>query len=298
MRRYQSAEPASPPPERPVVADVAGTMLRDCGGSGPTVVLVPSLINPPTILDLESSRSLAQALTGGNSVLLLDWGAARARAGLDLTGHVEERLRPLLGAVGPAVLVGYCLGGTLALAAAAREPAVRAVATLASPWRFEVYPASARQALTELWRSSRPVAERLGFLPMEVLQAAFWQIDPERIVAKFAHFADLASGSPEARAFVGIEDWANAGEPLPLPAAAQMVEQLFGAGAEGLGPLPDCAMLHVTASDDRIVPAATAAPGPSIAAQAGHVGMVVGRRAGDLLHRPLRTWLEGLAPRG
>ena len=294
LRRYQSALPPPPRRERPVVHHLHGTSLRDCGGKGPMVVLVPSLINPPTILDLDRDCSLADALAARNRVLLLDWGSAAARKNLSLDGHVDERLMPLIEGAGPAVLVGYCLGGTLALAAAARSGAVQAVATLASPYHFGAYEAAARAHFSRLWRTSEATAAQLGFLPMEVLQAAFWQIDPGRIVAKFARFASAQRGSSEARRFVTLEDWANGGEPLPLPAARQLVEALFEQD-RALAPLPLCPMLHVTAATDRIVPAATAASGEQVCLPSGHVGMIVGRGAPASLHAPLLSWLEGVA---
>ena len=294
LRRYQSAPPPPSRRERPVVQDMAGVTLRDCGGSGPTVILVPSLINPPTILDLDPDCSLADALAARHRVLLLDWGPAAARHLLSLDGHVDERLVPLVEAAGPAILAGYCLGGTLALAAAARTSAVRAVATLASPYDFGAYEGSARKGLLALWRASETAAGRLGFLPMEVLQAAFWQIDPARIVAKFARFATADLGSSQARRFVALEDWANSGEPLPLPAARQLVEELYG-NAGVIAPLPACPMLHVTATGDRIVPAATAPTGERLSSPSGHVGMIVGRDAATSLHAPLLRWLEGVA---
>ena len=272
-----------------------GVSLRDCGGTGSTVVLVPSLINPPTILDLDPQASLADALATRHRVLLLDWGAAADRRSLDLGGHVEERLIPLLEHQGRVTLVGYCLGGTLALAAAAKAPRIKGVVTLASPHRFAAYPDEARQRLVATWHASRAAAQALGFLPMEVLQAAFWQIDPERLVAKFAQLACLPAESAEAERFVRLEEWANGGEPLPLPAARQLAETLFGTG-EDLSALPGCPMLHVTATNDRIVPAETrAATGDHLSSPSGHVGMVVGRDAPARLHTPLLSWLEGIA---
>lgn len=294
LRRYQDAQPLARRDERPIVHDLDGVCLRDCGGEGAPLVLVPSLINPPTVLDLDAGSSLADALASKHRVLLLDWGRAARRRKLDLDGHVGERLTPLLEKVGPATLVGYCLGGTLALSAAARSADVRSVVTLASPYIFEAYPQDARRQMLNLWAASEATSRQLGFLPMEVLQSAFWQIDPDRLIAKFARFAAAAPHSPEAQRFVTLEDWANGGEPLPLPAARQMVEQLFGRG-ETLSALPPCPTLHVTASADRIVPAETAAPGERLSSPSGHVGMIVGRDAAIRLHAPLLSWLEGAA---
>lgn len=267
------------------------------------VVLVPSLINPPEILDLDEQVSLANAIAGmGRRALLLDWGDARERSTLDLGGHVEQLLLPLLRELDERFAVaGYCLGGTMAIAAA-NLAKVERVATLAAPWRFSAYPEDSRDSLQRLWNGTRAAAEQLGALPMEVLQSAFWSLDPQRTVAKFARFAELAPESDEARRFVTLEDWANEGEPLPYPAARELIEDLFGRDVPGGGKWRvgghlmtdklECPLLNITASNDRITPAATAPDGPSVQIAAGHVGMVVGS-ARAKLHEALAEFLAG-----
>jgi polyhydroxyalkanoate synthase subunit PhaC len=301
LRRYQEAErPALPEPPR-ALASRLGASVRDYGGSGPPVLFVPSLINPPNILDLPG-RSLLRWLAQGGQVrpLLLDWGwDVEARASLSVAGHVEELLLPLVEALGekPA-LVGYCLGGTMALAAAdtLRAP----VAAIAAPWRFSGFPEESRAMLARLWDGAKATSEALGCLPMEVLQSAFWSLDPARTVAKFEAYADMEEGSDEARAFVTLEDWANDGPPLPHAAARELFEDLFGADMTGRGQWrladPDalpCPVLDIVSTSDRIVPAASAAgAGERLELAQGHVGMVVGGRAREALWRPLAAWLS------
>lgn len=228
LRRYGQVPEPSPRPERPVVASHRGASLRDCGGGGPPVLLVPSLINPPDVLDLDPDCSFADALArSGAHALLLDWGPAAKRATLDISDHVHSLLLPLIEALGePPAIVGYCLGGTMALAAAQLAEVSR-VATLAAPWHFSAYPDDARSGLQDLFERAAPTAQQIGLLPMEVLQSAFWSLDPHRIVAKFAAFAELPATSAEARRFVALESWANAGEPLPFPAASQLIRGFF-----------------------------------------------------------------------
>jgi polyhydroxyalkanoate synthase len=296
LARYGEARRAPLPPGRPAIARVGGASLRDLGGNGSTVVLIPSLINPPLVLDLPGA-SLAEALVGQHRVLLVDWGFAAQRAGIDLGGHVEQLLIPLLATLG--ALAGYCLGGTMALAAANLAPVAR-VATLAAPWDFDHYPREARNALGQLWERSVPTAQALGVLPTEVLQVAFWSLDPRGIVAKYARLADEPAGSVALARFVTLEDWANDGEPLPRPAARELIETLFidnepGKGTWRVGGTiirPDAVpALHFTAKADRIVPSSSAPPGERHAVPAGHVGMVVGSRARESLHRPLLNFL-------
>ncbi len=301
LRAYESAERPAAPAPMPEVARVGGACLRDHGGDGPPAILIPSLIHPPRILDLDDQVSLAVAVARmGRRALLLDWGAASARAELSVAGHVEELLLPLLRTIeGPTALIGYCLGGTMAIAAANLIPCDR-VATLACPWNFSGYPDASRASLNDMWRHSRDAAQALGALPMEVLQAAFWSLDPQRTVRKFAEFGSLAPESAEARRFVALEDWANEGEPLPFPAARELIEDVFARDAPGGGewrvggPVVsdaiDAPLLNLLAAKDLIAPPATAPSGTAIAIASGHVGMVVGS-ARKALHAALRDFL-------
>jgi polyhydroxyalkanoate synthase len=293
LAKYESASRENARPERPVVARSDAATLRDCGGSGAPVVLVPSLINPPDVLDLDETVSLAGAVAAmGRHAFLLDWGPARERSNLDLAGHVTGLLLPLLGEIAePPALIGYCLGGTMAIAAANLFE-VESVATLAAPWRFSAYPRESRASLLRLWETTKRAAQELDALPMEVLQSAFWSLDPKRTVAKFASFAGLEPGSSSARRFVMLEDWANEGEPLPYPAARELIEDVFASDLPGSGEWQvggkvmsdrlECPLLNITATADRITPAATAAAGESVQAGTGHVGMVIGSARANL----------------
>ncbi len=218
LKAYETVPRRTRPPARPEIARVRGACLRDHGGAGPPVVLVPSLINPPRILDLDEDVSLAAAIARmGRRSLLLDWGRSGERAELTVAGHIEQLLLPLLRGLGePAALVGYCLGGTMAIAAAQLGPCER-LATLAAPWNFALYPDASKSALQDMWRHSEAAAKSLGALPMEVLQAAFWSLDPARTVKKFAEFGRLDPASDDARRFVELEEWANQGRSPPLP---------------------------------------------------------------------------------
>jgi polyhydroxyalkanoate synthase len=264
-------------------------------------VLVPSLINPPRILDLDRQVSLTGAIARmGRRALLLDWGKADERSELSVAGHIEQLLLPLLRSIdAPAALIGYCLGGTMSIAAANLVDVERLV-TLAAPWNFARYPASSTSALEDMWRHSKGAAKSLGALPMEVLQAAFWSLDPARTVRKFAEFGRLDPTSADARRFIELEEWANEGEPLPYPAAQELVEELFGNDRPGNGSWTiggsrmsdrlEVPALHLTAERDLIAPPQTAATGEVVAIACGHVGMIVGS-ARQRLYEQLKGFL-------
>ena len=303
LRAYEQAPRGQRPRPKPEVVRIRGACLRDHGGEGPAAILVPSLINPPRILDLDEEVSLTGAIAAmGRRALLFDWGPADERSNLTVAGHVEHLLVPLLRSIDePPALIGYCLGGTMAIAAANLTPTER-VATLAAPWNFARYPEKSQRALRDMWRLSEAPAKTLGALPMEILQAAFWSLDPERTVRKFAEFGRLDSAGAEARRFVELEEWANEGEPLPYWAAQELIEDLFGKGFPSSGrwvvggkvassrlSVPS---LHLTAQRDLIAPPETAPSGELVAIPSGHVGMIVGSARGNV-HERLRSFLRG-----
>ena len=302
LRAYETAARRERPDPKLEVTRIREAVLRDHGGEGSPVVMVPSLINPPRILDLDEEVSLTAAIARmGHRVLLVDWGPANARAELNVGGHIEQLLLPLLRSMnGPATLIGYCLGGTMAVAAA-NLIEVDGVITLAAPWNFSAYPESSHRALQDMWRHAEPAAGNFGALPMEVLQAAFWSLDPERTVRKFAEFGRLDPACPEARRFIELEEWANEGEPLPYPAAKELVEELFGRDLPGSGnwsvgerKVTDALgskAIHLTAERDVIAPPQTVASGNVVAIPAGHVGMIVGS-ARKRLHEALASFLD------
>lgn len=296
VRAYQQHPYVRRLPEPPIAARLGAARLLDYGGSGPPVLFVPSLINPPTVLDLSEGNSLLRWLAAqGVRPLLIDWGSPGERERrLSIQGYVEERLVPLQKAVGePVSVVGYCLGGTMALAAAAIVPPRRLV-LLATPWRFDRYAADARDAVAQHWRSVAPAAAALGAVPMEMIQPMFWRLDPQATAAKYERLARMPPGGSAAAAFVALEDWANDGPPLSLPAARQLFDDFY-AGKVPAGVDPgalDLPILNLVAARDRIVPP-EAAPEVGVRRDidAGHVGMVVGSRGPALVWEPLRDFL-------
>jgi polyhydroxyalkanoate synthase len=236
---------------------------------------------------------------------LVDWGSPNAAENdLNVAGHVETMLVPLIDAIGePVALVGYCLGGTMAMAAAALRP-VTALALIATPWRFDDYPDSTREALADLWRAAEPATATLGVLPMEILQAAFWRLDPTRTVAKYEAHGGRDPHDPQSQAFVRLEDWANDGPPLTRGAARELFLDLFALDMPGKGQWQvggaivdpkslSMPVLEIASTTDHIVPAATTpGVGERIDLALGHVGMIVGGRAKASLWEPLSLWLS------
>ena len=309
-------------PDPPAIWAEGETRLLDYArgdASGPAVVFVPSLVNRAQVLDLMEGRSLLRHLAGqGVRASLLDWGwPGEAERGFTLTDYIAGRLERMLAAQPQrVVLVGYCMGGLLALAAALRRPdRVAALGLLATPWDFHATPEDAARATAAaaLLPGLDPMMQATGTLPVDVIQALFAGLDPWGIPQKFRAFARLDPASSRAALFVALEDWLNDGVPLAAPVAREALGGWYGANTTArlawriAGAVMDPAALAVPAflaipHRDRIVPPASARalaarlpPGAALhEAAAGHIGMVAGTGAEAALWRPLLSWLRGL----
>ncbi|MFZ5608189.1 MAG: alpha/beta fold hydrolase [Pseudomonadota bacterium] len=308
----------------PALAQVGSARLLDYGARTrtrarrPVAVFVPSLVNPATVLDLSGEASLMRYLARrGVRPLLIDWGCPDdEERGFDITAYVTRRLIPLLEAARarrgtPITLVGYCMGGNLALAASLLRPdLVARLALLATPWDFHAAGMAAPHLMTALAASLEPVMAAQGVLPAECLQLVFAALDPLLIDRKFRRFATLDPESAAARAFVALEDWSNSGPPLAAPVAREVFAAWYRDNAPGQNRwrVADATIdparlavpsLVVLPAGDRIVPPACAGalaarlPGAQrLSPKAGHVGMIVGARGKTSLWRPLAAWLK------
>jgi polyhydroxyalkanoate synthase len=291
-------------------------------GAGPVPLLVvPSLINRAYILDLSARTSFLRWLAArGFRPFLVDWGRPGAQErGFSLTDYVAGRLEAALDHVvgtraGPPILVGYCMGGMLALALALRRSRdLAGLALLATPWDFHGDQAelARRAALTSV--TFAPLIETLGELPTDVVQALFASLDPLMAIRKFTAFARLDPAGDRAEAFVALEDWLNDGVPLAAPVARECLGGWYGGNTAFLGrwriagrPVDPARLalpsLCVIPDHDRIVPPASALALAAAIQGAtvlnptlGHVGMMASSRAERQAWTPILAWLRARA---
>ncbi len=308
-----------PPP--PAIWSAGTTRLLDYRRpdrpDGLPVLVVPSLVNRAYVLDLTPRRSLIRDLAArGLAPFLVDWDAPGAEeAGFTLTDYVAVRLEGALDAVAAATgrrpaVIGYCMGGLLALALAERRPeTVAALCLLATPWDFHAGQMAQSRLMALLAGPLGAMVEAVGVAPVDLLQTFFAALDPGRASRKFTSFARLAPASARARYFVALEDWANDGVPLAGAAARECLFGWYGAnlparGAWRIGDNPvrperiAVPSLVVVPERDRIVPPesarplADAIPGARVTEVAGgHVGMLLARRAKTEVYAPIARWL-------
>jgi polyhydroxyalkanoate synthase len=283
------------------------------------VLVVPSLINRWEVLDLTLEKSLLRAMAAeGLRPYLVDWGTPDAEERrFDLTAYVARLERALAFVAKRArrapTVMGYCMGGTLGVALAQRQPRrVAGLALLAAPWDFHA-DKTGHAFLLSTGPLLAEMADKLGELPVDVLQTLFWSIDPWLSVKKFPRFLGMDQQGEHARDFVLLEDWLNGGAPLAGPVARDCLVGWYGENLPGEGKWvvggkrivprkikrPSLVMIP---SGDRIVPPLSAAAladpkrglknATRLDLPLGHIGMVVSGRARELCWTPLIDWLK------
>jgi polyhydroxyalkanoate synthase len=288
------------------------TRLLDYVGAGKTVLLIPSLINRYYILDLLERRSFVRFLrAAGLRPLVVDWGEpGEAERGFGLDDYIAGRLDRMLPAMGkgPIAIVGYCMGGLLALALAQRRVAeIAGIALLATPWDFH----AERAEQARLLGTMVEVAAASGdALPLWVIQSLFLSLDPLLGERKFIRFAELDSDGEAAQDFVALEDWLNDGVALASGVARDCGSSWYRDNEPGRGVWHVAGetitpqrfakpALVVIPRRDRIVPPRSAeALGLALPNAAvmrpplGHIGMMAAAAAPELVWQPIAEWLH------
>ena len=320
VQRYQKSPIRRDVPSATVIAQIGNVLLRDYNPAEPTapiVLVIPSLINRFDILDLDHQQSFLRSVTkAGFRPLVVDWDVPDdEESTFDIGHYVTERLVPLLDNVTqkPVHIMGYCMGGLLALALATLRPNLtKTLALLATPWDFHKPDTSIASLLHGLTYDHKTTTAFNSPLAIDALQAFFASLQPLQALKKFSDFATLGD-SPENKAeerrFVLLEDWLNDGVPLSAPAARECVQDWYDKNLPGLlqwkvgGKLIDPRLITVPTycmvpGSDKIVPPESALaltkllPHNSLhEPMIGHIGLMASTRAPHQVWVPFLRWM-------
>lgn len=284
------------------------------------VVLVPALISRATILDLYEGGSLAQYLAGsGYHVYLIDWGVPGDEdRELGLGDVLTEYLPYALERVrrdcehDAVSLVGYCMGGTLAVVYAAREalgPRDNLVA-LAAPVDF------AHGGRLAEWCSSRVleidrIVETFGNVPALLIEAVFTLLRPTAKIRAALRFFEHCDEPQAHEAYAALARWSDDWIPFPGLAARQWITAFYQENRLIRGELEvagvpidlgriTAPVLAIAAEHDEISPPPSIEPliervssrdRTFVVLPGGHIGLVAGRSARRVLWPILDSWL-------
>ena len=284
------------------------------GCSGPPVVLIYAQINRPSILDLESGRSLVQGLVAaGRNVYLLDWGDPEPEDhDRTLAQWLQGRLHRAIIAAGgrrKVDLLGICQGGVFALLYTATHPGrVRRLVTMVTPVDFHT-----PDDLLSLWaRACAPAALDAGHgVSGAALDVLFQMLAPFRQgVGKYLDLLDHIGDPLWVQRFRRMERWVHDCPDPPRGVLRSFLKDLYRENGLIRGTLQldgqpvdlghiRAPLLNIYGMKDHIVP-----PGASRglagltrsrryeewALPVGHIGMFVSAQAAGVPSR-IAAWL-------
>ncbi len=271
------------------------------------VLLVPSLINRHYVMDLLPGKSMAEDLVKmGHDVYCIDRGTPGDEDRFLTFDDVCDRylgraIRHVAKSSprGKAHVLGYCLGGTLAVIhAAAHKEHVASLLLLAAPVAF------GDTGLLSAWTRSPTfevgkIVQAFGNVPWQLMQGAFHLLRPTLNLSKAVTLIDRAANDEFLDGFLAIETWGNDNVSFPGACYERYIEELYRGdallrGTFSLSGRPvhlenvDCPVMCVVFEHVGIVPWESAAvlldrsksqDKELLKLRGGHVGAVVSRAA-------------------
>ena len=241
------------------------------------VLLVYSIINKTYILDLLPGFSFVEHLLDeGLDVYMVEWGETEpGDRTTTLDSYIEPGITGCLAAIRERTgkdkvsLFGHCIGGNLALMAAALHPEhIARVTTLTTPIT------NAEGGVVAVWtdRDLFPVdaiVDATGHMPAKLIRHTFMVLKPYYEVMKWKLFLEKLDDEDVMKLFYPVDRWANENVDIPGAVFRKFVDEVFHANRFSNnetrihGKRVDlkqitCPVMNLTATRDWIVPPASA----------------------------------------
>jgi polyhydroxyalkanoate synthase len=285
------------------------------------VVICFALVNRPYILDLLPQRSVVrQLLRAGLDVYLIDWGAPRTEDCMRrLQDYVGGSIREAVdvacrhGDATQVSLLGYCMGGTMAVMFASLYPErIRNLILLAAPIDF-----AGSEGLLNVWTQEQyfdvdGLIAAFGNCPGEFLRCVIQMMRPvDNFFGKQLQWLESVSDPTSREFFARLEQWAQDSIPVAGETFREFVVNLYRRNelVHGALRLNDelvdprritCPLLMLVADNDHLVPprATLALQGyvgsqeiKQIRIDTGHVGLAVSSKAHGRLWPEAARWI-------
>jgi polyhydroxyalkanoate synthase len=285
------------------------------------VLLVMSVVTRSYIFDLLPGDSIVERLlVAGYDVFLVDWGVPDASDSQNtletyVDGYLPLAIDVVCSETGSDSIsvVGYCLGGVLALLSAAGNPGlrIRNLVLMATPVDY-----SAMGLPVSLIREGRldpdTLIDETGNIPPDVLLNSFRMRNPTGELAQYARLLDRLWNDEFVSSFQAMNQWIHDHIPFPGELARQTVQLLVRRNQLMQGHIQlggrrirldaiTCPVLNVMAEKDDVVPVAAAEPVKRLVGAtdveelrvaAGHVALVTGRLGSGVTVPGILDWLD------
>jgi polyhydroxyalkanoate synthase len=287
----------------------------------PPLLLFLGLVSRSYIFDLDEQASLVRRLgSAGFEVYVLDWGVPDAAdSGRSLETYVLRYLPAAMRAVRrtsgsrDVTMIGYCMGGNLALLSAATDcaNAIRNLIIMATPIDANELPPII-SALRDDSADLAGLIDSTGCVPAQVIDAMFRIRKPTADLVQYVNLWENLWNDAYIGAHKAIARWTRDHVPIPGVAFRQVVESWLRGNAFVTGNLRLAGRrvgldsiavptLAIVADRDEIVPPASAKKITDVldtddfellTLDAGHVGLTVSRTAARVTVPHIIDWLE------
>lgn len=322
--------PPQPTPRDPLWRQGNATLWRYRGGTvrfSTPVLMMIGLVSRSSVFDLHEKASMVQALQkAGLDVYVLDWGvpdAGDADNTLEtyLCRYLTRALRAMLRAsqATEANLIGYCMGGAMALQALASMPdlPVRGLITMATPVDFDKLPAHFRALRDPEQEFESFIDSETGCIPPDLVNTYFRVRKPTADLVQYANLLENLWNDAYVGSHQAIARWTADHVPLPGALARQVVNDWLRPNGFVTGTLQldgkaadmkaiRCPVLNIiTLHDEVVVPAASRGLGNLIGStdyellelESGHIGLVIGKSAHKVSYPTIASWLQSHSER-
>lgn len=295
------------------------------------VLLFPSLINRPYVLDLGRGRSLIQAMVQqGLEVVVFDWGAPTTHErDLGLQALLQGRIPRALRAVHayseleshdrrPRTLMGHCLGGNLALLFAASLESNRGLLKIDRLICLTTPIETSNDALLNTWFQTpewdtEQFARSFQNIPWPLLQFSFQMQRPTLTAKRWIQLAQHLTEKDFRDSWLQMEIWSNDCISFSSELFRDLLIPMYRDNAffnpPPSGPWKDVGRLKlpvfsIAALDDHIVPRESARAILDLLPHAqhefremkgGHIGAVISKRTRETLWPEMMTFLTSSA---
>jgi polyhydroxyalkanoate synthase subunit PhaC len=284
------------------------------------VLAFAGLVSRPYCFDLAPGNSFVQRLMdAGFDAYVLDWGIPTAEdSGLTLENYLQDLLPRAMAAVLLEAdaerlnLLGYCMGGNMALSGLAAEPRLPVANLVVMTTAIDfTHLGPITEALREGRVSVESVLDESGNVPANVIETAFKVRRPTSDVVLYANLLQNLWNDEYLVGYQAMSRWVREHVPMAGAAFLQIAEQWvvengFHEGGLRLGGRPvrlssiRVPTLAVIAQRDDLVPKDAATPITDVLTgtdvellmpDTGHTGLVTGRTAAHVTLPHIFEWL-------
>ncbi len=284
------------------------------------VLVIPPLMVRPYVYDLRPEHSMLRTMrNAGLDVFVVDFGVpdrSDENVSLDdyVLDYVPTAIDQTLRASGAQQLavVGYCMGGIFGLLHVGtwQDERVRALVTIGSPVNFDkmgIVTLAARLGAPSIDH----IIDAIGNVPGSLSSLAFKLISGHRTITRYADLAANLHDEDYVRAFNAINTWVNDMIPYPKEAFRQMFKEVvhgnklltnqlvFGDRPCDLRNIRCPLLAFAGESDSVATPSSTreivdlvaSTDKRFVSVPGGHVAVVAGGHAPELVWAPTVNWL-------